>query len=77
MSMERAGGAALIIGAAIYIALMAVHPSHAGGPIVIGALSLSALVHAAALVSKPILVFGFVVLTRAQGFERPLPVAGA
>lgn len=74
MSMERAGGVALISGAAIYIALMAVHPSHGGGPDIIGAFSLSAVVHAAALVSKPILVFGFVALTRAQGLDRPLPV---
>ncbi len=74
LSMERAGGLALILGAAIYIALMAVHPSHGGGPNIIGTFSLSAVVHAAALVSKPILVFGFVVLTRAQGFDRPLPV---
>lgn len=74
MSMKRAGGVALIAGAAIYIALMAVHPSHGGGPNIIGTFSLSAVVHAAALIGKPILVFGFVVLTQAQGSERPLPL---
>ncbi len=74
MSMERAGACALILGAIAYGALMAVHPSHGGGPNIIGTFSLSALVHATALISKPVLVFGFVALTRSQGFERPLPV---
>jgi hypothetical protein len=74
MSMERAGACALILGAIAYVALMAVHPSHGGGPNIIGTFSLSALVHATALISKPVLVFGFVALTRSQGFERPLPV---
>lgn len=74
MTMERAGASALILGASAYVALMAVHPSHGGGPDIIGTFSLSALVHATALVGKPVLVFGFVALTRGQGFERPLPV---
>lgn len=74
MTLERAGAIALILGASAYIALMAVHPSHGGGGNVIGTFSLSALVHATALVAKPVLVFGFVVVTRDQGFERPLPL---
>lgn len=73
MSMERAGALALAVGALGYIALMAVHPSHAGPPIV-GTFSLSGVVHATALTLKPVLLFGFVVFTRDQGFDRPLPV---
>lgn len=74
MTTERAGAVALILGASAYVTLMAVHPSHGGGPNIIGTFGLSALVHATALVGKPVLVFGFVALTRSQGFERPLPV---
>ncbi len=75
MKMERAGAIALILGASAYIALMAVHPSHGGDdPDIIGTFSLSAAVHATALVGMPVLVFGFVALTRCQGFDRPLPV---
>jgi|CXWL01.1.fsa_nt_gi uncharacterized membrane protein (Fun14 family) len=74
MSLERAGGIALAIGALAYIALMAVHPSHAGGHPIIGTFSLSGVVHATALVLKPVLLFGFIVFTREQGFTRPLPL---
>jgi hypothetical protein len=66
----KAGAWALIVGASSYIALMAVHPSHAGGP-AIGALSLNAVVHGAALVMQPVLLYGFWQLTRSMQ-ERPL-----
>jgi hypothetical protein len=59
----KVGAWALIVGASSYIALMAVHPSHVGEP-VIGALSLSAIVHGAAFVMQPPLLFGFWALTR-------------
>lgn len=71
--MQRAGALALAFGALGYITLMAVHPSHAGGHPIIGTFSLSGVVHATALVLKPVLLFGFVVFTRDQGFDRPLP----
>lgn len=72
MNLDRAGALALLAGAIAYAALMAVHPSHAGGQPVIGSFSLSGVVHATALVMKPVLVFGFVIFSRHLGFERPL-----
>ncbi len=70
-ALERAGALSLAAGAIIYIALMVVHPSHAGPPVFFW-LSLSGLVHGAALTMKPVLLFGFVVLSRRLGFTRPL-----
>jgi hypothetical protein len=63
----RAGAWALILGAVSYIALMAAHPTHAGAGMMIGPLSLNAVVHGAALVMQPVLLFGFWQLTRAMG----------
>lgn len=70
MGNAKAGAWALILGALSFIALMAVHPSHAGGTL-IGALSLSAIVHGAALATQPVMLFGFWMLTKHLG-ERPL-----
>ncbi len=75
MALDRAGAAALILGAIAYIALMAVHPSHVGAPIV-GHLSLSALVHGTALFVGPVLAFGYAALTAKLGLTRPLPLLG-
>jgi hypothetical protein len=75
MSMDRWGAGALILGSVAYIALMAVHPSHVGPPI-LGHLSLSALVHGTALFVLPILAFGFVTLAGRLGLDRPLPALG-
>jgi hypothetical protein len=75
MTLDRAGAAALILGSIAYIALMAVHPSHVGAPI-IGHLSLSALVHGTALATAPVLAFGYVALAVRLGFDRALPVLG-
>jgi hypothetical protein len=75
MSMDRWGAAALVLGTIAYIALMAVHPSHVGPP-VLGHLSLSALVHGTALFVNPILAFGFLVLAMRLGLDRPLPALG-
>jgi hypothetical protein len=75
MNLDRAGATALIVGAIAYIALMAVHPSHVGAP-VLGHLSLSALVHGAALFFGPVLAFGYVALTARLGLARPLPALG-
>ena len=62
----KAGGGALLVGAIAYVGLMAVHPSHPGGP-QIGALSLNAVVHGTALVGQPVLLYGFWQLTRMMG----------
>src|SRR5262245_21039863 len=70
MGNVKAGAWALILGALSYIALMLAHPTHVGGP-VIGPFSLSAIVHAAALVAQPVLLYGFWTLTQAMQ-ERPL-----
>jgi hypothetical protein len=72
---DRWGAGALILGSILYIALMAVHPSHVG-PAIIGHLSLSALVHGTALFINPMLAFGFVTLTLRLGLNRPLPLLG-
>lgn len=72
MSMERAGGLALATGAIAYIALMSVHPSHAGGNPQFGPFTLSGIVHGVALTVKPILVFGFFAFSRWLSFEKPL-----
>lgn len=63
MGNAKAGAWALILAALSFIVLMAVHPSHSGGRI-IGALSLSAIVHGAALVTQPVMLYGFWQLTR-------------
>lgn len=75
MNLDRAGAVALTIGAIAYIALMAVHPSHVGAP-VLGHLSLSALVHGTALFAGPLLAFGYAALAARLGLSRPLPVLG-
>lgn len=75
MSLDRAGAAALILGAIVYIALMAVHPSHVGPP-VLGHLSLSGLVHGTALGVGPVLAFGYAVLAARLGLTRPLAALG-
>jgi hypothetical protein len=75
MPLDRAGAAALIVGSIAYIALMAVHPSHVGAPIV-GHLSLSALVHGTALFFAPVLAFGYIALAARLGLTRVLPALG-
>lgn len=59
MTNEKAGAWALILGALSFVALMAVHPSHAEGPPLVGALTLGAIVHGSAFAMQPILLFGF------------------
>lgn len=69
----KAGAYALIIGWLAYICLMAVHPSHAGGPS-LGHVSLNDAVHWTALLVAPFLAFGYVEMSRQLGLSRPLPV---
>jgi hypothetical protein len=64
MTNEKAGASALILGALSFVALMAVHPSHAEGPPLLGTLTLGAIVHGAAFATQPILLFGFWALTQ-------------
>jgi hypothetical protein len=73
--LDRWGAFALILGSIAYIALMAVHPSHVGPP-VLGHLSLSALVHGTALFIGPLFAFGYAVLAARLGLERGLPAIG-
>lgn len=75
MALDRWGAGALIVGSVAYIALMAVHPSHVGTP-VIAHLSLSALVHGTALFVGPLFAFGYWVLAMRLGLERGLPAVG-
>jgi len=70
MGNAKAGAWALFLGALSYIALMVAHPTHVGGP-AIGPFSVSAIVHGAALIMQPVLLYGFWMLTRAMQ-ERPL-----
>ena len=64
MNSEKAGAWALILGALSFVALMAAHPSHVEGPPIVGALTLSAIVHGTAFATQPILLFGFWQLTQ-------------
>jgi len=69
----KAGASALIIGWLAYICLMAVHPSHAGGPS-IGHITLNDAVHWTALLVAPFLAYGYFEMSRHLGLSRPLPV---
>ena len=69
----KAGANALIIGWLAYICLMAVHPSHAGGPSV-GHITLNDAVHWTALLVAPFLAYGYFEMSRHLGFDRPLSV---
>jgi hypothetical protein len=69
----KAGAYALIVGWLAYICLMAVHPSHAGGPS-LGHITLNDAVHWTGLLVAPFLAYGYFEMTRLLGFSRPLPV---
>ncbi|MGE3250322.1 MAG: hypothetical protein AB7J28_10785 [Hyphomonadaceae bacterium] len=75
MRAERAGAMALFVGAAIAIAVAALHPTghavlHGGeGPIAAG--SLSRWVHGAALAALALSLYGYAELSRALG-DKPL-----
>jgi hypothetical protein len=75
MANQKAGAWALILGALSFVALMAAHPSHADGAPIIGALTLSSIVHGTAFAMQPILLFGFWSLTRWIG-DRALAQMG-
>jgi hypothetical protein len=69
----KAGANALIAGWIAYIALMAAHPSHGGGP-GIGHIDLNDAVHWTALLVTPFLAYGYFEMSRHLGLSRPLPV---
>lgn len=71
---RKAGSWALIVGATAYSSLMAAHPTQGGG-VIIGPLSLTAIVHGLALLMQPVLLYGFWQLARSIG-DKPLPLLG-
>ncbi|MDP3803304.1 hypothetical protein [Brevundimonas sp.] len=72
---SKAGSAALIFGWTAYIALMAVHPTHLGGPS-LGHVDLNDAVHWTALLIIPVLASGYVGMARGLDLSRPLPLLG-
>ncbi|NJC40077.1 hypothetical protein GGQ87_000335 [Brevundimonas alba] len=71
----KAGAGALIFGWVAYIALMAVHPTHLGGPS-LGHVDLNDAVHWTALLVVPVLAYGYLELARWLGLSRALPLLG-
>ena len=65
----KAGAAALIGGAALYLLIVAFHPLHGMGAELHG-FTAGQLVHAAAILGGPLWVFGFLVVAQQQGLER-------
>ncbi|MFT4255023.1 MAG: hypothetical protein QM608_21375 [Caulobacter sp.] len=69
----RAGATALIAGWVGYIAIMAVHPSHTGGPS-LGHVDLNDAVHWTALLIAPFLAYGYFEMSRHLDLSRPVVV---
>lgn len=72
---SKAGSAALIFGWLAYIGLMAVHPTHLGGPS-LGHVDLNDAVHWTALMAMPVLACGYVGMARRLDLNTPLPLLG-
>jgi len=72
---SKAGSAALIFGWVAYIALMAVHPTHLGGPS-LGHVDLNDAVHWTALLNLPVLALGYVGMAQRLDLSRALPLLG-
>jgi hypothetical protein len=70
MTNRQAGAWALIASAAAFVAILALHPTHAGGPLHMG-LTLNVLIHAAALVFIPLWAYGGLALHEHAGRGRP------
>ena len=66
---RKAGGIALIAGAALYLLILAFHPLHGTGAELHG-FSVGELVHAVAILAGPLFVFGFLVVAQRQGLDR-------
>lgn len=71
MRIKKAGAIALIIGSVATMMLMAIHPAHGDGGYVAG-FSLVKVVHAIAILTTPLLVFGFCCLSHHLEIRRPL-----
>lgn len=71
----RASSTALIVGWLAYIGLMAVHPTHLGGPS-LGHVDLNDAVHWTALLISPVLASGYVGMARRLDLSRPLALLG-
>ncbi len=75
MKDNRLGGIALILGATASVATMVFHPTHfsaiASAEAITHQVRVLLAVHALALLSVPVVVFGFVGLTWCIGWERP------
>lgn len=71
MGGVRGGAMALIAGSVITCLVFAFHPSHIGTHPVVGAFSLSQLVHSAAIIAAPLLLFGLWDVARWSGFDQP------
>lgn len=72
---SKTGSTALILGWLAYIGLMAVHPTHFGGPS-LGHVTLNDAVHWTALLIVPVLAAGYVGMARRLDLSRPLPLLG-
>lgn len=71
MTNQKAGAAAIIAGSVIWTVIMFYHPVHSGGTPLIGRFALSDIVHGAALLAKPILLYGFWCFSSFIGLHRP------
>jgi hypothetical protein len=58
MRPGRTGVAALVAGATLTIAVFLFHPSHASGADLVGRFSMSMIVHGAAMIAAPLLLYG-------------------
>lgn len=67
----KSGALALIVGGLAYILLMAVHPSHTGGPAV-GHIDLNDAVHWTGLLVMPLFAYGYLELAHWIDARRPL-----
>jgi hypothetical protein len=75
MRTNKVYGIALIVGTLLSVVTMALHPSRfdprASAEVVAHQMSVLVTVHALALLSLPLLVFGFAGVTRRAGWHRP------
>jgi hypothetical protein len=71
----KGGSTALIVGWLGYIGLMAVHPTHPGGPS-LGHVTLNDAVHWTALLIVPVLAAGYVGMARRLDLSKPMPMLG-
>jgi len=71
MSAIRGGAWSLIIGSVITCLVFAFHPSHIDPHPLLGSFTLSQMVHSAAILAAPLMLFGMWEMTRWLGADRP------